>query len=319
MKKLLRLILVLALTVVIAAVTILAHNRLGAAQQPPPQSPQMQAAMQLLGAQKWAEAATAFETIVKAEPNNGRAWYMLGTARHSLGQYEKAAEAYEKNIPISNNPNAMYNLACAYARLNQKDKAFAWIEKAIAGGVAGNVNIETDEDLKNLHGDARFKKTVELAARQQKPCLFMAEARQFDFWLGEWDVFPSQAPVGQVPRVGESKIDNISEGCGLLENWTATGNNGKSINYYDSTTGKWYQHWIGSGSVALRYEGSFKDNAMRFEGVTIDKEGKKTLNRLTFFKLDENTVRQFAELSTDDGKTWTVSYDFRYERKKTNK
>jgi hypothetical protein len=54
---------------------------------------------------------------------------------------------------------------------------------------------------------------------------------------------------------------------------------------------------------------------MRFEGDSIA-NGKKVLNKLTFFKLDENTVRQLAESSADEGKTWTVNYDFKYVRKK---
>ncbi|MEX1140403.1 MAG: hypothetical protein WEF53_13745 [Bacteroidota bacterium] len=38
--------------------------------------------------------------------------------------------------------------------------------------------------------------------------------------------------------------------------------------------------------------------------------------RLTFFYTDANTVRQFAEQSVDEGNTWTVSYDFKYVRRK---
>lgn len=55
---------------------------------------------------------------------------------------------------------------------------------------------------------------------------------------------------------------------------------------------------------------------MRYEGETVGKDGKKTLLRLTFFNLDPNTVRQLAENSPDDGKTWTTVYDFKYVRSK---
>lgn len=287
--------------------------------QQPTLSPQMQAAMQLIRTQKWTEAAAAFESITKAEPQNGRAWFMLANSYHQLGKYDKAAEAYEKNIPISNNPAAMYNLACAYSRLKQNDKAFEWLEKSLKNGAAPTVNLKTDEDLANLRDDERFKKMEDISDRATKPCMYSAEARQFDFWLGEWDVFPSQAPPGQGSKAGDSRIDRISEGCGLLENWSTVGGNGKSINYYDASTGKWYQHWIGSGGGALRYEGIFKDNAIHFEGLTTRKDGTKVLNKLTFFKMDENTVRQLAEISSDGGKTWTTTYDFRYVRKNQSK
>jgi hypothetical protein len=108
----------------------------------------------------------------------------------------------------------------------------------------------------------------------------------------------------------------FADGCGVMENWTDTvGGSGKSINYYDASTQKWYQHWIGSGGGALRYAGGFKENAMRFEGETVN-NGKKILQRLTFFKIDENAVRQLSETSADEGKTWSVAYDFKYVKKK---
>jgi len=152
---------------------------------------------------------------------------------------------------------------------------------------------------------------TEIADRQNRPCMYSAEARQFDFWVGDWDVF---LPTGQ--KTGTNTVQLFSNGCGLLENWTSTlAGDGKSINFYDTSTAKWYQSWIGSGGGALRYAGAFKDGAMRFEGETIA-NGKKTLQKLTFFKLDENTVRQLFEASSDDGKTWTITFDLKYVRKK---
>jgi tetratricopeptide (TPR) repeat protein len=281
------------------------------AQAVPSPSPKMSAASELFKQRKFQEAATAFGEVLKDEPENGRAWYLLGMSLHSLGKYEPAIAAFEKNVALVGNPNAMYNIACGYARLGQTDKAFEWLEKALNGGVAPYVNLATDADLETLRQDARFKKMSELAERKKKPCMFLAEARQFDFWVGDWEVFN---PAGQ--KVGTNTIQMFAGGCGVLENWTnAVGGDGKSINYYDASAGKWYQYWIGIDGGALRYAGNFKDNAMRFEGET-SANGKKTLNKLTFFKLDENTVRQLAESSTDDGKTWSVNYDFKYVRKK---
>lgn len=294
---------------IISSIAIFAQKFLA---QQPTFSPKMTAANELYKQQKFEEAAKAYGEVIKDEPNNGRAWYFLGMSLHSLGKWEQAIAAFEKNVAIAKNPSAMYNIACGYARLNQADKSFEWLEKALTSGAAFAVNIETDEDLANIRKDARFKKMVELADRQKRPCIYSAEARQFDFWVGDWDVFNT---AGQ--KAGTNTIQLFSEGCGLMENWTSSiGGDGKSINYYDASTNKWYQHWIGSGGGALRYEGNFKDGAMRFEGETIGKDGKKTLQKLTFFKLDENTVRQLAETSNDDGKTWTVSYDFKYVKRK---
>lgn len=274
-------------------------------------SAKMTAANELYRQQKWQESALAFGEVTKEEPNNGRAWYLLGMSLHSLGKYEQAIEAFEKNVAISKNPGAMYNIACGYSRLKQTEKAFEWLEKALSGGAAQFVKLEADADLENIRADARFKKMTELADRKKRPCVYSDQARQFDFWLGDWDVFNLN---GQ--KVGTNSIQMFADGCGVMENWTDTvGGSGKSINYYDASTQKWYQHWIGSGGGALRYAGDFKENAMRFEGETLS-NGKKTLQRLTFFKIDENTVRQLSETSADEGKTWTVAYDFKYVKKK---
>lgn len=279
------------------------------AQQKP--SAKMTAANDLYQQQKWQESAQALGEVLKEEPNNGRAWYLLGMSLHSLGKYEQAIGAFQKNVAIAQNPSSMYNIACGYSRLKQTDKAFEWLEKALTGGAAAFVKLETDADLENIRGDARFKKMTDLAERKKKPCMFSAEARQFDFWIGDWDVSNLN---GQ--KVGTNTIQMFADGCGVMENWTdAVGGSGKSINYYDAGTEKWYQHWIGNGGGALRYSGSFKENAMRFEGETV-LNGKKTLQRLTFFKIDENTVRQLSETSADDGKTWAVAYDFKYVKRK---
>ncbi|MEP6901041.1 MAG: tetratricopeptide repeat protein [Actinomycetota bacterium] len=281
------------------------------AQQPPTPSPKMTAASELYKQQKFQEATSAFGEVLKDEPNNGRAWYFLGMSLHSLGKYEQAIAAFEKNVAIAQNPSSMFNIACGYSRLKQNDKAFEWLEKAINAGIASSVNLDTDEDLENIRKDARFKKMTEIADRQKRPCIYSAQARQFDFWVGDWDVYNTQ---GQ--KAGMNSVQLFSDGCGLLENWkSSVGGDGKSINFYDAGTGKWYQSWIGTGGGALRYAGNFTDGAMRFEGETVA-NGIKTLQKLTFSKIDENTVRQLFEASADDGKTWTIAYDLKYVRKK---
>jgi tetratricopeptide (TPR) repeat protein len=275
-------------------------------------SPRMLAANELLKARQWVEAAKAYESIVKDEPKNERAWYQLGVARFSLEKFDLAVDAYQKNIAITNNPIVMYNLACAYARLGQKEKAIEWLGKAVNSQPPPMVNLAEDTDLVSVRDDPRFKELVISLDKQRRPCMYSAEAKQFDFWIGEWDVFNLQ---GQ--KVGTSMIQQISAGCGILENWRdAFGNEGKSINFYDANTQKWHQYWIGAAGGPLRYSGVYQDRAIMYDGEPSTVAGRTTLSRLTFFNLDGNTVRQFAEQSADDGKTWTVTYDFKYVRKK---
>jgi tetratricopeptide (TPR) repeat protein len=276
-------------------------------------SPAMTAANQLAQSGKWPEAAAAYDNVLKAEPKNANAWYQLGSARYQLKQYKESATAFEKNVEIANSGFAMYNLACVYALMGERIKAIEWLNKAADNPTMIKAAINfADADLASIKDDAAFKAVAERVERAIHPCLYSEEAKQFDFFVGEWTAFNPQARA-----VGTSVIQRIANGCGVLENWRdGFGNEGKSINFYDPGDKRWHQYWMGSNGMPMRYAGVYRDGAIRYEGEKSGANGAKTLTRLTFFKVDENTVRQLAENSSDDGTTWTATYDFKYVRKK---
>ena len=71
-----------------------------------------------------------------------------------------------------------------------------------------------------------------------------APYRQFDFWVGKWDVFVGAGATFAGTSVIESELD----GCLIEENWTSsTGFGGRSLNVYDASTGKWHQFWVSAG------------------------------------------------------------------------
>ena len=90
---------------------------------------------------------------------------------------------------------------------------------------------------------------------------------------------------------------------------------GKSLNFYDASLHKWRQTWADSSGGVSEFAGEYKDGALRFEGESHTPVGTKIMRRLTFFNLGPDRVRQFSEASKDDGKTWTVDYDFTYVRR----
>jgi hypothetical protein len=60
-----------------------------------------------------------------------------------------------------------------------------------------------------------------------------AEHRQFDFWVGRWDVF---LPDGSL--AGENRIERVAQGCALHESWRGrSGFSGHSLNSHDAATG----------------------------------------------------------------------------------
>jgi hypothetical protein len=144
------------------------------------------------------------------------------------------------------------------------------------------------------------------------PCRSRPEYRQFDFWVGEWDV---TNPRGQ--QAGTNSVQLILGDCVVFENWTgARGSSGKSFNVYNAAKGKWQQTWVDNSGGVLELTGDYKDDQMRFTGETKGAGGKVTLERLTFTRLGDGRVRQFWEQSADGGRTWTVVFDGTYVRKK---
>jgi len=97
--------------------------------------------------------------------------------------------------------------------------------------------------------------------------------RQFDFWVGKWDVFGFGNTL-----VGTSVIESELGGCAIEENWTAAfgGGTGKSLNTYDAATGTWSQLWVGSGGCPFGtalLEGGFADGSMTMQGTREQPEG----------------------------------------------
>jgi len=136
------------------------------------------------------------------------------------------------------------------------------------------------------------------------------ELRQFDFWVGTWDVY---SPSGQ--KVGTNRIEKLERGYLLLENWASVGNStGKSMNYYDASEKKWKQLWVDAGGDIIKTAGRFERGAMRLRGEHIFKTGKKRPFKLTFTPNADGSVRQLCEESTDGGKTFKTWFDGKYVR-----
>ncbi len=146
-----------------------------------------------------------------------------------------------------------------------------------------------------------------------KPCI-APENRQFDFWLGSWNVVN---PKDQT--AGSSEIQSILGGCVLLENWNgARGLSGKSFNIYDADAKKWHQTWVDSSGSMLLLDGEFREGRMVLSGTHRGPGKEAAVERITWARIggDPDRVRQLWESSTDGGKTWKVSFDGTYIRRK---
>ena len=137
--------------------------------------------------------------------------------------------------------------------------------------------------------------------------------RSFDFWLGSWTVTDN----ADGKAAGENVILRVSNGCALLENWTAAdGGSGRSINYFDPSDGRWHQTWVGAGRSILVLSGSFADGAMDLRGSRRGADDAARIHRIRWFPGADGSVRQWWQVSADDGRTWTTAFDGKYVRKR---
>ncbi len=267
----------------------------------------------------WKSAATGYETAFsKGEAPTALSVNRLAFSYLNLGRYDLAITDF--NLSLKKKPAAYAipiiesRLARAYAANNEKDKALEQLDSAIAHGYSNIPELDTSKEYDKIRNDIVFKNLRSKANDLLFPCLKNAHAREFDFWIGEWDVYPTRTKT----LAGHSLVQMIAGGCALLENWDSPLSTGKSINFIDPNTNKWKQSWSGSYANGNQefVNGEYKDSAMRFEFETKNAQGNKIIGRFIFYNQGPDQVRQFNETSADNGKTWTTSYDFTYIRKK---
>lgn len=146
------------------------------------------------------------------------------------------------------------------------------------------------------------------------PCA-SPEHRQFDFWLGDWNVHHLDGRPA-----GRNRIVSLYGGCVLHETWEGTsGHRGTSFNIYDAARGVWHQTWVDSSGSLLVLEGGQQADAMVLEGrAASPTEHTLTVrHRISWTVIDgdPDRVRQHWEIS-GDGCTWETLFDGRYARRR---
>ena len=153
---------------------------------------------------------------------------------------------------------------------------------------------------------------------QRLPCSG-PQFRQFDFWIGDWDVFGKN---GQ--KAGDSKISLILDSCIILEEWISANVQqglryaGKSFNTWNSASKEWQQTWVdNTGNTTAYTHGKFEDKKIIFNTDPFPfSKDTIAVRRLTFFDLGKDKVRQLGEITKDKGATWATEYDLEYRRRK---
>ena len=117
-------------------------------------TPEQTAADGYYNAKDWQKAASAYEALAKANPASGQNWYRWGVALAGIGQYQKAVECYDKAGSLGFHQfSVLFRTAKAYARMGDREKAFAKLDEILNTGYGPGEIFSSDPDLLLLKDD----------------------------------------------------------------------------------------------------------------------------------------------------------------------
>jgi len=268
-------------------------------------------------ARDWAGALPLYRQLVGEHPDNYLLWLRLAACLDGDGQHGPAlaafADARRHGAPAA---AVQYGMARALAAQGERAPALAALREAIAAGRGRPDLLRSDPALDALRGEPGFAALLQQAQQNQSPCEARPANRQFDFWVGDWQVVSST----DFTPVGRSHVERTLGDCVIWENWTSLGESGyagKSYNSYNPELQRWEQFWVDNQGGMIHFYGVLNDAVMDFYTDLIPQGDGKTLKRhLRFYRLGPDRVRQLSEGSADQGGTWTVEYDFTYNRER---
>lgn len=135
--------------------------------------------------------------------------------------------------------------------------------------------------------------------------------RQFDFWLGEWDVTWGD---GQHAR---NRIEAVLDGHVILENFdgrAAIPLQGMSVSVFHPVREVWQQTWVDNTGNYWSFAGRLAEGRMIL-ATTVERDGQPIGLRMVWFNLQPNALDWHWERSDDGGQTWSVLWALHYTRR----
>jgi len=141
------------------------------------------------------------------------------------------------------------------------------------------------------------------------PCSTAAH-RQFDFWLGQWEITEAGAPAGT------NVVEPLLGGCAIRENYLDPdgGSVGTSLNSYDEDTKQWRQTWVADYGTDYRLAGGLDaSGTMVLTGERINAlNGRLLLDTWKWTPVDGNTMVQTGRITVPatgrDEQFWNGEY-----------
>lgn len=149
------------------------------------------------------------------------------------------------------------------------------------------------------------------AQNKQKPCI-SPEASQFDFWVGNWDLYSADT------LTGTNTIFKLMDGCALQENFESkkTGYSGKSWSMYNPLLKLWQQTWIDNQGGFIYLTGKFENGSLTL--TTEPRKlpnGKEQVYHMVYHNIARDSFDWDWESKTDNAVTWVNGWHIHYKRR----
>ena len=142
------------------------------------------------------------------------------------------------------------------------------------------------------------------------------ESRQFDFWVGDWEL--SYKGADGTVLESRNKITKILDGCVLLEQFAGapgTKLNGHSVSTFDRNAKRWKQTWVDNTASYLDFTGGLADGKMVLMRDA-ERQGKKFMQRMVWQDIRADAFKWLWQRSDDGGATWSTQWEIDYRRAK---
>lgn len=156
------------------------------------------------------------------------------------------------------------------------------------------------------------------AEAQSDPEQGPLETKQFDFWLGEWDLTWPGQHHGEILH-GSNRVRRALNGYVLHEQFdggTAIPLRGISLSTYNQQLQQWEQAWVDNEATYLNFAGGYRDGQMVLEREGESSDGSSMRQRMVYKNIAADSFDWSWEQSKDDGKSWLVIWPIHYSRRK---
>ena len=146
------------------------------------------------------------------------------------------------------------------------------------------------------------------------------EHREFDFWLGNWDLtWPAEQTGGQQGDTssGTNHIEQLFGNCAIQEDFATADMKflGRSLSVYDGRDGIWRQTWVDNTGAYLSFTGSWDGERMELRTPAVERDGDHVVQRMVFSNIEPDSLDWTWQNSLDGGETWRDVWTITYRRR----